>query len=381
MKYEIAFHWAAWNIQSRKTLVSPAWCERQKPLARIWTRMAETCRKVCIGPALQLTEVLFLIASIWWVWIWRYWWFIPTAGGAVCAVRRNARTSVSGETTQATLGVDYLLGVNEARQGALKAFFGRWRIYLRKDKEIIPPAWLVQQIALGNEIVINDDETTEDLKILALPGSSGWWRRTKTSVRRDKDGHLAIMKFPKKVMDLVVMQSCYAGEKSRYNDSRMALEAIMDKPVLILPRFDRQDGVYCRSCADEHVWAQRMASPHNYAEIAYALTPKLAQIKWFGICGVVIICRGDFQHRRPLKLWVWDRHHKVGVSALKASVRPGLKSKRGCYQPPWFDGSRASLIWRFRSLMIPDQKHGRRNYQRSCHRRSVSSRTVYTWLV
>jgi serine/threonine-protein kinase HipA len=44
---------------------------------------------------------------------------------------------------------------------------------------------------------MQDSDTEEDLRLLLAPGSSLGGARPKSSVR-DKDGHLAIAKFPRK---------------------------------------------------------------------------------------------------------------------------------------------------------------------------------------
>lgn len=92
-----------------------------------------------------------------------------------------------------------MLGVNdEARQGALRFSLEDGGPYLTpQDKQTIPPLIDLPRLLSATERYLDDNETAEDLKILLAPGSSLGGARPKASVR-DKDGSLAIAKFPKK---------------------------------------------------------------------------------------------------------------------------------------------------------------------------------------
>ncbi len=239
-----------------------------------WLKHSE---KFALDPALQLTEGAFhttpdqiLFGAIG--------DSAPDRWGRVLMRRaESARAKLAGETTRTLSEVDYLLGVNdEARQGALRFSLEDGGPYLTpKDKESIPPLIDLPRLLSATERYLNDDETAEDLKILLAPGSSLGGARPKASVR-DKDGHLAIAKFPKKddEFNVVVWEAVALtlAEKAGITTAEWRLETIMDKPVLILRRFDRQDGKRVPFLSAMSMLGAKDNDPHSYLEIAYALT-------------------------------------------------------------------------------------------------------------
>jgi serine/threonine-protein kinase HipA len=84
-------------------------------------------------------------------------------------------------------------------------------------------------------------ETSEDLKLLLAPSSSLAGARPKASVR-DKDGSLAIAKFPRKDDEFnIVAWEAVAhtlAENSGIRVPEWRLETIIKKPVFIIKRFD-----------------------------------------------------------------------------------------------------------------------------------------------
>ena len=61
----------------------------------------------------------------------------------------------------------------------------------------IPSLIALPQLLSAAERALTDTDTDEDLRLLLAPGSSLGGARPKASVR-DRDGHLAIAKFPGK---------------------------------------------------------------------------------------------------------------------------------------------------------------------------------------
>ena len=61
----------------------------------------------------------------------------------------------------------------------------------------IPPLIDLPKLLSATENLLDDKESEEDLRLLLAPGSSLGGARPKASVR-DKDGQLAIAKFPRK---------------------------------------------------------------------------------------------------------------------------------------------------------------------------------------
>ncbi len=113
------------------------------------------------------------------------------------AERRLAERA--GKTPRTLMEIDYLLMVDdEARQGALR--FARQeggRFLAEYEAARIPPVIDLPQLLSAAENVVGDMDSAEDLRLLLAPGSSLGGARPKASVR-DRDGHLAIAKFPHK---------------------------------------------------------------------------------------------------------------------------------------------------------------------------------------
>ena len=198
-----------------------------------WLKHSE---KFALDPALQLTEGAFhttpdqiLFGAIG--------DSSPDRWGRVLMRRaESVRAKSTREATRTLSEADYLLGVNdEARQGALRFSLEDGGSYLtQKEKENIPPLIDLPKLLSATERYLNDDETAEDLKILLASGSSLGGARPKASVR-DKDGHLAIAKFPKKddAFNVVVWEAVALtlAEKAGITTAEGRLETIMDKPV------------------------------------------------------------------------------------------------------------------------------------------------------
>lgn len=233
--------------------------------------------KFALDPALQLTEGAFhttpdqiLFGAIG--------DSAPDRWGRVLMRRtESARARLTGETARTLSEVDYLLGVNdEARQGALRFSLENGGPYLApKDKQNIPPLIDLPRLLSATERYLNDDETAEDLKILLAPGSSLGGARPKASVR-DKDGHLAIAKFPKNddEFNIVIWEAVALtlAEKAGITTAEWRLETIMEKPVLILRRFDRKSGMRIPFLSAMSMLGAKDNDLHSYLEIAYALT-------------------------------------------------------------------------------------------------------------
>ncbi len=89
---------------------------------------------------------------------------------------------------------------------------------------------------------MEEKDTEEELRMLFAPGSSLGGARPKASVR-EKDGHLAIAKFPRKddEINTVVWEAVALSlaQKSGIPVPQSRVENIAGKPVLLLRRFDR----------------------------------------------------------------------------------------------------------------------------------------------
>lgn len=202
----------------------------------------------------------------------------PDRWGRVLMRRaESARAKAANEVPRTLLEADYLLGVNdEARQGALRFSLNPDGPFLApKDKTCIPPLVDLPRLLSATERYLDDDETAEDLKILLAPGSSLGGARPKASVR-DQDGHLAIAKFPKNddEFDIVVWEAVTLSlaEMAGLSVAQWRLGKILDKPVIILRRFDREDQTRIPFLSAMSMLGAKDNEPHSYLEIAYALT-------------------------------------------------------------------------------------------------------------
>jgi serine/threonine-protein kinase HipA len=87
---------------------------------------------------------------------------------------------------------------DEARQGALRFGEKEGRPFLREEGvKRIPPLIELPKLLSAAEHVMEEKDTEEELRMLFAPGSSLGGARPKASIR-EKDGHLAIAKFPRK---------------------------------------------------------------------------------------------------------------------------------------------------------------------------------------
>jgi len=161
------------------------------------------------------------------------------------AERRRAERA--GETPRTLMEIDYLLMVDdEARQGALR--FARYEggpFLAEHEAARIPPLIDLPQLLSAAEHVVGDTDSFDDLRLLLAPGSSLGGARPKASVR-DRDGHLAIAKFPHKDDEInTVLWEAVAlrlAAKAGIPVPDWRIEQVLNKPVLLLRRFDREQG-------------------------------------------------------------------------------------------------------------------------------------------
>lgn len=233
--------------------------------------------KFSIEPALKLTEGSFhtengmsLFGSIG--------DSAPDRWGRILMRRSEALQSRIHHRPLKTLSeVDYLLGVNdEARQGALRFSVSSdiYTFLAPKESTSIPPLVDLPKLLNATERVIAENESAEDLRLLLAPGSSLGGARPKASVR-DRDGSLAIAKFPKKDDDYsVVMWEAVAltlAKKAGIRVPFYRIEKICTRSVIIISRFDRKDGQRIPFLSAMSMLGAQDNEQHSYLEMAYAL--------------------------------------------------------------------------------------------------------------
>lgn len=158
------------------------------------------------------------------------------------------RAERAGETPRTLQEIDYLLMVDdEARQGALRFAEREGGPFLAPPGATnIPPLIELPRLLSAAERVAADTDSNEDLRLLLAPGSSLGGARPKASVR-DRDGHLAIAKFPQRGDEInTVLWEATAlalAAKAGIPIPAWRLETVDGKPVLLLRRFDRADAV------------------------------------------------------------------------------------------------------------------------------------------
>lgn len=173
----------------------------------------------------------------------------PDRWGRVLMRRAGRRRAErAGETPRTLREIDYLLMVNdEARQGALRFALEPGGPFLAaSDATPIPPLVELPRLLSAAEHVVGDSDSDEDLRLLLGPGSSLGGARPKASVR-DRDGHLAIAKFPHKDDEIDAVRweavALSLAEKTGIPVPQWRMETVVKKSILLLRRFDRADGV------------------------------------------------------------------------------------------------------------------------------------------
>lgn len=140
--------------------------------------------------------------------------------------------------------VDYMLLVNDsARQGALRFKEKLDDVFMfPPEVKPIPPLVKLPELLSATNKIIENTETDDDLKLLLAPGSSLGGARPKASVI-DEDGDLCIAKFPKKddIGNVVLWEAVALtlAKKAGINVPQWNIKFVLNKPVLIIKRFDR----------------------------------------------------------------------------------------------------------------------------------------------
>lgn len=202
----------------------------------------------------------------------------PDRWGRILMRRAEVARATTQNVTPSTLfEIDYLLGVNdEARQGALRfSTQPEQRAFLAaKQKTSIPPLVDLPKLLSATERMADDSESAEDLKLLLVPGSSLGGARPKASVR-DKDGSLAIAKFPRKGDEYnIVLWEAVAlalAKEAGITVPSWRIENILEKPVLIINRFDRYKEERIPFLSAMSMLGASDNEQHSYLEIVSAL--------------------------------------------------------------------------------------------------------------
>ncbi len=199
----------------------------------------------------------------------------PDRWGRVLIQRDERRKAREEKRTPRTLlEVDYLLGVGDiARQGALRFAEQEGGPFLATGVQI--PPLLQLPALLGAAMRLSEDGGNDaDLRLLLAPGSSLGGARPKASVV-DKDGQLAIAKFPQHgdviPVSLWEAVALKLAAQAGIPTPEWRIEKIADRDVLLLRRFDRRGNARIPFLSAMSLLNAADNEPHSYMEIADAL--------------------------------------------------------------------------------------------------------------
>ena len=200
----------------------------------------------------------------------------PDRWGRILIRRREERQARAARKTPRTLTeLDFLLGINdEARQGALRFKIQEDGPFLTSpETNAIPPLVALPRLLSASERFLESKESDEDLQLLLAPGSSLGGARPKASVY--DAGDLSIAKFPRKDDEYqTTLWEAFAltlAKKAGIQVPSWRIEKALNKPVLVLKRFDRQGQRRIPFLSAMSMLTARDNEQHSYLEIAYAI--------------------------------------------------------------------------------------------------------------
>jgi serine/threonine-protein kinase HipA len=197
-------------------------------------------------------------------------------GRALMRRMERRRAEREGGTPRTLREIDFLLMVDdEARQGALRFAEHEGAPFLRGEGvKRIPPVVELPELLSAAEHVMEGKDTEEDLRLLFAPGSSLGGARPKASVI-EKDGHLAIAKFPRKDDEInTVLWEAVAlalAKKAGIPVAAGRVEQIAKKPVLLVTRFDRDGARRIPFLSAMSMLGAKDKETRSYLEIVDAL--------------------------------------------------------------------------------------------------------------
>jgi serine/threonine-protein kinase HipA len=266
----------------------------------------------------------------------------PDRWGRVLMRRAERRRAEREGTAYRTLReIDYLLMVDdEARQGALRFAEQEGGPFLAEPRPTkIPPLIELPRLLSAAEHVVSDTDSDDDLRFLLAPGSSLGGARPKASVR-DRDGHLAIAKFPNKTdeFNVVVWEAVALTIASNAGIAipSWRLETVADKPVLLLRRFDREQGIRIPFLSAMSMLDARDNEPRSYLEFVDILRQHGAAAKqgmhalWRRIVFNILISNTDDHLRNHGFLWAgpagWHLSPAYDLNPVPTDIRPRVLS-------------------------------------------------------
>lgn len=256
------------------------------------------------------------------------------------AERQRARSE--GRQPHTLLEIDYLLNVDdESRLGALRFSEQPGGPFLAPSGPVrIPPLLELPRLLSAAEKIAADEEgDDEELRLLLAPGSSLGGARPKASIR-DRDGTLAIAKFPHKDDEIPIVPwealALRLAAKAGISVPDCRIEQVAGKPVLVLRRFDRSAGSRLPFLSAMSMIGASDNETHSYLEIVDALrrhgaapADDIAAL-WRRILFNVLISNTDDHLRNHGFLYVqgsgWRLSPAYDLNPVPVDVRPRVLS-------------------------------------------------------
>jgi serine/threonine-protein kinase HipA len=296
----------------------------------------------------------------------------PDRWGRLLMRRYERKQALQEKRTPRTLKeVDFLLMVDdEARLGALRFKAEEQGQFLTTyDNQHIPPLVEVGKLLKATNHVLQESDTEEDLKLLLAPGSSLGGARPKASVR-DKDGHLAIAKFPRKEdeIDIILWEAVALKLATRAGIKvpEWRLETAGRKQILLSRRFDRIKNGRVPFLSAMSALAAKDNETHSYLEIADVIRQISASPKedlkdlWRRIVFNVLISNVDDHLRNHAFLYTgpsgWRLSPAYDLNPVPIDIKPRVLSTAidlgdprasldiACDVAPYFDLSSTEAI-------------------------------------
>ena len=269
----------------------------------------------------------------------------PDRWGRVLMRRAERLTAKrEGRAPRTLFERDFLLGVTDvARQGAL-----RFRLaddgqapFLAVEEEgsAIPPLVELPALLAASARVDSDDLSTEQLRLLLAPGSSLGGARPKASVR-DRDGHLAIAKFPHAQDDFDVVRwegvALDLAAQAGIAVPEWRIESVAGRAVVLLRRFDRQQAERIPFLSAMSMLGAHDGEARSYLELVDLLRQHGANPKkdmrelWRRVVYSVLISNTDDHLRNHGFVWTgpegWALSPAYDLNPVPVDVRPRVLS-------------------------------------------------------
>jgi serine/threonine-protein kinase HipA len=283
----------------------------------------------------------------------------------------NARAKAEGRGASTLYEADFLLRVDDrTRLGALRFKEKPNGPFLAPPQvKRIPPLIEIPRLLDASRRVEAEDDTDEDLRILLAPGSSLGGAHPKASVR-DRDGELAIAKFPsaKDSWNRIAWEAVALtlAAAAGIDTPQWRLEPIAGKPVLILKRFDRAGEIRIPFLSAMSLLGAGDHETRSYLDIADSLLQVGAEPKadraqlWQRLVFTILISNFDDHLRNHGLLYAggsgWRLAPAYDMNPTPIDIKPRILSTAIMEEDVEASLDRALEAARYFGLDFPDAK-------------------------